>query len=217
MKKILSLLFAIFTLSGCEEEEDKILKELKEMNHRQEHYYATQLTLRRLDDQVNSVFSNKEKQDMLNYREGETNRNKNRTHMEIIQNLKQLKTLNKKNFTGTFAIHVRTYVLSKSSSWISEIPKLLLLIFTSNKHDEDIYAFKRLADTICFLEILRLQQDWFPDYVSLELEKSVNECKYHIGSSMKYIDEDIQKQINSHSKSIENIERYLKRLGKFGE
>ena len=62
-----------------------------------------------------------------------------------------------------------------------------------------------------------MQQDWFPDYVSLELEKSVNECKYHIGSSMKYIDEDIQKQINSHSKSIENIERYLKRLGKFGE
>jgi outer membrane PBP1 activator LpoA protein len=209
---LLFLLLVSCTLSGCDDTtNEKILAELKEINHRQNHQYRMQLWWRSYDDEIQAKSSFKEKRDILAWQEKERLIDLLKEKVHLLGNLNELKELNKKDFTGTLSIQLRAYVLDRtaSSSFSSTLFKLFLRMLTSSKHDSDIEIFNLINDRISAYKLSIMELESYPNYSSMALEETVKN-QYNIGLLPKSINKFISEEINRLEREIELAEKDLK-------
>ena len=127
-KEFFVLINAVLFLTACEDNNDKILKELKKINHRQGHQYSMQLQLRREDDDWKAALTNQEKIEHIKFQNEMRKLDIKHFKEKIGETLQELKKLNKKGFTDKFPIRIRAYALSEETSFFI---RLLLMTLDS--------------------------------------------------------------------------------------
>lgn len=191
-----SLVGALFLLTGCDED-DKVLNELKEMNHRQDHQGKIQSYYHELYCDLKTINSATEKQNILNSKEEERRIHIEETKKWMLENLYKLKALCEKDFIGKFSTEVRAFAIEESSSIWSFLFRKILLIITSNENDSDMRQFKDCGNNISDCQIIIRQHEDFPYYVDLKSQKSIEDRKFSICDSRKSLNESISIKIKS--------------------
>ncbi len=197
----LALFCSLFLLSGCSEE-DEILKQLKEINIRHEHQYRMQLAFRKDDEELQNAFTSQEKREILEYRKREREERIKYSKESILEHLRELKNINKRNFTGKIFTNIRAYALERSEeeSFLKIIfIKLPLLLLTSSKYDEDIALFQLHSDLILLERLTILELENFPYYVDPAFENSKRKTGPLISDSMALNNKTIDKLIKEYS------------------